>query len=80
MPRPIWCPEQSCEFVCQSQFAICIGKLPKPELHDGVPNTHRFCLHSDDPGDTWTFPLKHNRADAWNLVRILNIGHGGLVG
>jgi hypothetical protein len=41
--RPSWCPHTDCAFRRRAMDAICGGELPKPEDHDGTPNTHRVC-------------------------------------
>lgn len=71
MNRPSWCPHNSCQFKCHAQEMVCIGELPQPEPHDGVDNTHRFCLHGAKDDGEWTFDLKVNRGDVWNIIRIL---------
>ena len=71
MERPEWCPHKDCKFGTQSQGLICIGELPKPELHDKWFNTHRFCLNTSETGHG-IFDLQINWGDAWNMIRILN--------
>ena len=56
--RPAWCPHQDCVFCRRSQDALCGGRLPKPEPHDGDENTHRFCINADG-----VFPLQVNKTD-----------------
>lgn len=71
MERPTWCPHSDCEFACHSQEAVCVGRLPAPEDHDGVANTHRLCLHGAKDDGEWVFDLKVNKGDVWNMTRIL---------
>ena len=70
--RPNWCPEQSCQYICSSQNAICFGKLNKPESHAGIDNTHRMCLHGSADDGFWLQPLKINKGDGWTIYRLLS--------
>lgn len=72
MDRPNWCPHKDCIFKCHSQMMVCVGVLAEPSPHDGDINTHRFCLHGDKDDGEWTFDLKVNKSDVWNITRILN--------
>ena len=60
--RPSWCPHADCAFIRLTDNVACVGKLPIPILHDGVPNTHRLCLKgaADDGG---VFDLQINTND-----------------
>ena len=71
MNRPDWCPHQDCIFKVHSQNLICVGKLPTPQDHDGIENTHRFCLDERETGHGVN-DLQLNWGDAWNMIRILN--------
>ena len=73
MERPAWCPHTDCQFKCHSQEAFCVGTLPEPDPHDGDFNTHRMCLHGAKDDGEWTFDLKVNRSDAWNITRMLKL-------
>ncbi len=50
-----------------------MGELPAPEDHDGINNTHRLCLHGAKDDGEWTFDLKVNRTDVWNMVRMFKL-------
>ena len=56
--RPTWCPHQDCVFSRRSQDALCGGRLPKPEPHDGDENTHRLCIKAGE-----VFDLQVNKTD-----------------
>ena len=56
--RPAWCPHQDCVFSRRSQDALCGGRLPKPEPHEGDENTHRLCIKTGE-----VFDLQVNKAD-----------------
>lgn len=73
MNRPLWCPHADCAFKCHSQESVCVGVLPSPDPHDGDFNTHRLCLHGAKDDGEWTFGLKVNKSDAWNISRILKL-------
>jgi hypothetical protein len=73
MDRPNWCPHSDCSFLCQTQDAACVGRLPGAESHDGDVNTHRLCLHGAPDDGSWAFELKLNRSDAWHLKRMLDV-------
>lgn len=72
MKKPDWCPYKNCRFLKQSQDKICLGELPMPINHDGIENTHRFCLDTRETGHG-IFDLQINKGDAWNMRRILTI-------
>jgi len=57
--RPMWCPHQDCVFCRRSQDALCGGRLPKPEPHEGDENTHRLCVNT--VGEV--FDLQVNKTD-----------------
>lgn len=60
--RPDWCPHPTCGFKRRVTDAMCVGKLPQPEPHDGDLNTHRLCLNgATDAGGV--FDLQINRSD-----------------
>lgn len=63
--RPEWCPHGDCQFVLNTQELACVGRLPKPIDHDGVPNDGRFCIKAGD-----VFDLQVNQGDLWNLRRL----------
>jgi hypothetical protein len=73
MTRPTWCPHADCQFKCHTQEMACVGVLPQPEDHAGIANTHRLCLHGAKDDGEWTFDLKVNRGDAWNITRLLKL-------
>jgi hypothetical protein len=73
MNRPAWCPHSDCSFLCQTQDAACVGRLPAPDPHDGDVNTHRLCLRGAQDDGGWTFDLKLNRSDAYHLKRMLDV-------
>ena len=60
--KPLWCPHIDCIMLMSSQDRICVGKLPKPVLHDKAENTHRWCLEgaADNGG---VFDLQVNVGD-----------------
>ena len=70
--RPAWCPHQTCGFVMRTQDSACVGCLPSPEPHGEAINTNRLCLHGAKDDGEWTFDLKINATDAWNLGRLLD--------
>lgn len=70
MKRPDWCPHMDCLFKINSQEAMCVGKLPELEPHDGGFNTHRLCLDTRETGHG-IFDLQVNKGDCWNLIRLL---------
>lgn len=65
--RPSWCPHPDCQFVLNSQEMACVGRLPAPQLHDGVTNDGRVCLRAGG-----TIDLQVNRGDLWNLKRLFD--------
>lgn len=71
--RPDWCPHRDCGFLCSSQELVCVGRLPKPDPHGDLMNTHRMCIHGAKDDGEWTFDLKVHNGDAWNLRRMLNV-------
>jgi len=73
MKRPEWCPHTDCIFRAQTQDVCCVGLLPQPDPHDGDFNTHRLCLHGAKDDGEWTFDLKVNRSDAYNIKRMLEV-------
>ena len=75
--RPSWCPVPGCGFVASSQAALCIGRLPAPEPHDGGENTHRLCLKGAKDDGEWLFKLCINRGDAWHIGRMFKAAFGG---
>ena len=49
--RPEWCPHNDCQFlILAGQGRTCAGRLPKPEPHESINNTHRWCLDCRDSG------------------------------
>jgi len=56
--KPAWCPHQDCIFTRRVLNALCGGRLPEPEPHDGDLNLHRICIRTDT-----TFDLKVNDSD-----------------
>ena len=70
MKRPGWCPHKDCIFQKQSQGKMCLGELPAPISHDGIDNTHRYCMDTRETGHG-IFDLQINRNDGWNMRRIL---------
>lgn len=73
MNRPIWCPHSDCQFKCHSQEAICVGKLLERDPHGEDFNTHRVCFHGAKDDGEWTFDLKVNKSDCFNISRIINL-------
>ena len=71
MKKPIICPHVDCECLSTRQ-GICVGKLPKPVLHDGVMNTHRWCLLTAGENGG-VFDLQVNWSDIWQFVTFFNI-------
>lgn len=67
--RPEWCPHTDCACVVSTQGVLCVGKLPAPVLHDGMPNDGRICFRPF--GDTNVVDFQINRGDAWNISRLL---------
>jgi len=65
--RPGWCPHQDCIFSRRSQDALCGGRLPKPEPHDGDENTHRLCIKTGE-----VFDLQVNKTDCDGIRFILD--------
>ena len=63
--RPAWCPHTDCRFVLNTQELACVGRLPEPVDHAGVPNDGRFCIKAGD-----VFDLQVNRGDLWGLGRL----------
>lgn len=74
--RPSWCPHSDCGFLVRSQDAICIGKLPTAQMHDGIENTHRLCQRGAPDDGEWLHKVEWNKGDAWNLWRCLNAAFG----
>lgn len=71
MERPEWCPYEKCQFKCQSQNLLCIGKLPEPVPHGDGINDHRFCIDERETKHG-IHDLQLNWGDAWNMIRLLN--------
>ena len=65
--RPMWCPHQDCVFCRRSQDALCGGRLPKPEPHEGDENTHRFCIKTRE-----VFDIQVNKTDCDGIRFILD--------
>lgn len=62
--RPSWCPHPDCEFKRRTQDAICGGKLPEPQPHNGDFNTHRFCINESlSAKDSKVIDLQVNNTD-----------------
>lgn len=66
--RPAWCPHRNCQPLQTANNVTCVGRLPTPISHDGINNTHRWCLRGADRnggvlglqvnvGDLWRFSL-----------------------
>ena len=70
--RPAWCPHGDCGFVFRVQDAVCSGRLPVSEEHDGVDNTHRLCLRNQVEGELLA-EISWNRTDAWHLLRLCEV-------
>ena len=51
-----------------TQGLACVGHLPEPVDHDGVPNDGRFCILTDHVD--MVIDLQVNRGDLWNLGRL----------
>jgi hypothetical protein len=71
MDNPAWCPHNDC--ICLSwRQCFCVGRLPVPVPHDGIDNTHRWCLNgaSDEGG---VLDLLVNSGDLWNFVVLFDI-------
>jgi len=69
--KPSWCPHNDC--VCLSwRQSFCVGRLPIPVPHDGIDNTHHWCLNgaSDNGG---VLDLQVNSGDLWNFVVLFDI-------
>jgi len=69
--RPEWCPHSDCIFILLIQDAICAGKLPAPEPHDGDLNTHRICIAGVIPGGE-VFDLQVNTTDLYHFRRLFD--------
>ncbi len=69
--RPSWCPHQDCVFCRRSQDALCGGRLPKPEPHEGDENTHRLCIKAGE-----VFDLQVNNTDCDGIRFILDALNG----
>lgn len=67
--RPTWCPKDDCQFTLVTQDLACAGRLPEPELHDGVENDCRFCLRGMADGGG-VFSLQINKGDAYAFERL----------
>lgn len=67
--KPSWCPHSDCVFLRRAQDALCAGKLPTPEPHDGDLNTHRICISCPDSD---VFDLQVNTTDTYHFRRILD--------
>lgn len=74
--RPIWCPNKACQFRARSQDAICVGELPTPQDHDGIPNTHNLCQRGAPDDGGWLHTVQWNRGDAWNMRRVIDAAFG----
>ena len=46
--RPDWCKYTDCIFKKRHQDALCGGRLPSPELHEGDFNCYRICIRFSD--------------------------------
>ena len=44
LERPDWCQNPECRCLGSFGGRICVGRLPEPEPHDDLFNTHNFCL------------------------------------
>ena len=42
--RPEWCSQEKCQFLRRVMDDACIGKLDTPEDHEGIDNTHGWCM------------------------------------
>ena len=69
--KPSWCPHNDCVYLSWRQ-GFCVGRLPVPISHEGVDNTHRWCLNgaSDNGG---VFDLQVNSGDLWNFVVLFDV-------
>ncbi|MBI4642491.1 MAG: hypothetical protein HY743_01850 [Deltaproteobacteria bacterium] len=45
--RPDWCQNPECLCLTSFDARICLGRLPEPEPHDDLLNTHNLCLEAD---------------------------------
>ncbi len=71
--RPEWCPHADCVFIAvKALHAMCGGRLVTPEPHDGVMNTHRFCIDTCETGHG-VFDLQVNRGDIWWFQELLKL-------
>lgn len=73
--RPKWCPHQDCQPVCSLKgghetHVVCGGKLPRPEPHGEVFNTHRFCLADNDTCKPM-LDMHLNRGDWFVIGRVM---------
>jgi hypothetical protein len=60
--RPSWCQNPECACLTGYAGRFCVGRLPKPQPHDDLLNTHNFCLESD-------FMMGINDQDAYYFIR-----------
>jgi hypothetical protein len=75
MSRPAWCPNPNCYWITgggtsEDSGMACGGRLPLPETHDEVMNTHRFCLKAYDEREITSIMV--NKTDMWYLARIID--------
>ena len=66
--RPSWCPHNDCEYLRRVQDALCGGKLPTPESHDGDHNTHRMCQRDGDDGSVYDWQVNATDLDGFRWI------------
>jgi len=60
--------------------ALCAGKLPTPEPHDGDFNTHRICIAGVIMLEGGVFDLQVNTTDLYHFRRLFDAIDGRGIG